>query len=156
MRRRGWGLGAAARGATGPLLVCAATSALAGCFSERPTEPSGSATVSFANDVQPILTANCASSGCHGTVNANPGGRPMVLTAGQAYDNMVGVFAVELTTMQRIRAGQPDASYVVHKIQGTHRAAGGSGELMPLGRAPLSKAQIDLIRTWVANGAPRN
>jgi hypothetical protein len=138
------------------LLVCAAASVGSGCFSERPTEPEPGATVSFAADVQPILSGSCAFSGCHGTANANPAGRPMVLAAGQAYDNMVGVAAVELPSMQRIRAGQPDASYVIHKLQGTHRTVGGSGERMPLGSAPLSQAQIDLIRSWVANGAPRN
>jgi hypothetical protein len=154
--RRERGLGAGAGRAAARLLVCAAAAAaLAGCFSERLTEPSGG-TVSFASDVQPILTGSCAFSGCHGTVNANPGGKPMVLAAGQAYDNMVGVAALELPAMQRIRAGQPDASYVIHKLQNTHKTVGGSGDRMPLGSAPLSQAQIDLIRTWVANGAPRN
>jgi len=128
----------------------------AGCFSDHPAEPTGGATVSFANDIQPIFSGNCASSGCHGTVNANPGNKPMVLVAGQSYDNIVGVASGEVPSMQRIRAGQPDNSYLIHKLQGTHRGVGGSGERMPLGRSPLSQGQVDLIRTWTANGAPRN
>jgi hypothetical protein len=134
-------------------MLVAAT--MAGCFSDRPTGPSGT-TVSFANDVQPILTNNCASSGCHGTANANPTGKPMVLVAGQAYDAIVGVTSAQLATMQRIRPGQPDQSYLIHKLQGSHTGVGGSGQRMPLGRAALSQAQIDLIRRWVTEGARRN
>lgn len=138
------------------LLLAALAATLGGCFSERTsTGPVGGA-VSFANDVQPILSGSCAFSNCHGTTNANPGGRPMVLTTGQAYNNVVDVQAVELSAMARIKPGQPDQSYLIHKLQGTHRTVGGSGERMPLSGAPLPQAQIDLIRTWVANGAPRN
>ena len=142
MSRRGW-------------VVLMAAASLTGCFSERPTGPSGP-TVSFANDVQPVLTNNCATSGCHGTPIANPGSKPMVLVAGQAYDNIVGVTSAQLPTMQRIRAGKPDSSYVIHKLMGTHRTVGGTGQQMPLGRPTLALATIEMIRTWVAAGAPRN
>ena len=128
---------------------------LSACFSDRPTEPTGP-TVSFAADIQPIFSGSCAFSGCHGTTNANPGAKPMVLAAGQAYDNIVGVSSVEVPTMQRIRAGQPDASYMIHKLQGTHATVGGTGGRMPLGSAPLAQATIDRFRAWVAAGAPRN
>lgn len=134
----------------GGVLLC-----LTGCFSDRPTEPSGP-TVSFAADIQPIFSGSCAFSGCHGTTNANPGAKPMVLAAGQAYDHIVGVTAAELSTMQRIHPGQPDQSYLVHKLQGTHLTVGGAGGRMPLGSAPLAQAQIDRIRAWVTAGAPRN
>jgi len=144
------------RRARGLASLLLAGALFAGCFSDRTTGPSGpGGTVSFANDVQPIFSGSCAFSGCHGTSNANPGGKPMVLASGQAYNNIVGVFSVELTTMQRIQAGQPNNSYLIHKIQGSHQSVGGSGGRMPLGSAPLSQAQIDLIRSWVANGAPR-
>ena len=135
--------------------VLVAAASLAGCFSEHVSAPPTTA-VSFANDIQPVLTNNCANSGCHGTPVANPTAKPMVLVAGQAYDNMVGVSSAELPTMQRIRVGKPDSSYVIHKLMGTHRTVGGSGQQMPLGRAPLSLVTIEMIRSWVANGAPRN
>ena len=136
-------------------ILLVAGSLFAGCFSDRPTGPSGGGVVSFANDVQPILSGSCAFSNCHGT-NANPSAKPMVLTSGQAYSNIVGVSSAELPSMQRIQAGQPNSSYLIHKIQGTHLTVGGSGSRMPLGVAPLSQARIDLIRSWVANGAPQN
>ena len=101
--------------------------------------------MSFAADVEPILASGCAFSGCHGTINANPGNKPMVLTAGQAYNNIVGVPSGELPSMNRITAGDPDKSYLIHKLQGTHASVGGAGSRMPLGQAPFSQSSIDLI-----------
>ncbi len=82
--------------------------ALGGCFSDRPTEPEGTAPVSFAADVEPILAGSCAFSGCHGTTNPNPGNKPLVLAMGQAYANIVGVASAELPSMNRITVGDPD------------------------------------------------
>ena len=130
--------------------------ALGGCFSDRPTEPEGTAPVSFADDVEPILAGSCASSGCHGTTNPNPGNKPLVLAMGQAYANIVGVASGELPSMNRITVGDPDKSYLIHKLQGTHTSVGGSGSQMPLGQAPLSQSRIDQIRKWAKDGALRN
>lgn len=136
------------------LLLPALALSLEGCFSEHPNLPAGGE-VSFAGDVEPIFAGSCAFSGCHAGANANPAAKPMVLSAGQAYDNIVGVSAAELPTMQRVRPGQPDQSYLIHKLQGTHLSVGGSGAQMPLG-TPLAPATIDVIRRWVADGAARN
>ena len=48
-----------------------------------------------------------------------------------------------------MQPGNPDNSYLVHKIEG--RAA--VGARMPLGGAPLPQASIDLIRQWIQDGA---
>ena len=103
--------------------------------------------VSFADDVQPILAGSCALSGCHGA-NANPAEKPMVLSVGQAYDNIVGVASAELPAMPRVSPSQPDNSYLIHKIQGMQLSVGGSGDRMPLGQPALSQPTIDLIRRW--------
>jgi hypothetical protein len=112
--------------------------------------------VSFAGDIQPVFTANCALSGCHGDTNTQPVGKPMLLVSGQAYDNIVDVAAFELASMDRIEPGQPDNSYLVHKIQGTQLDVGGSGDQMPLGQTPLPQEVIDLIRRWITEGAEEN
>lgn len=125
-----------------------------GCFSDRPTVPT-EGPVSFADDVQPILAGSCALSGCHGA-NANPAEKPMVLSVGQAYDNIVGVASAELPAMPRVSPSQPDNSYLIHKIQGMHLSVGGSGDRMPLGQPALSQPTIDLIRRWITEGALRN
>ena len=126
---------------------------LAACFSEHVADP-GDGPVSFAQDVQPIFTGSCALGGCHSNP-ANPSEKPMRLTQAEAYDAIVNVSAAELPSMDRIEPGNPDRSYLVHKIQGTHQQQGGSGDRMPIGGA-LSQAQIATIRRWVTEGAQRN
>ncbi len=106
----------------------------------------------FAAAVQPILTANCALSGCHAGASPAQG---MNLSSGQAYANIVSVPSNE-SGLLRVKPSEPDSSYLMHKIQGTQSTVGGSGGRMPLGRAALSQAQIDIIRQWIADGASNN
>ena len=113
----------------------------------------GNAGPTLSADVQPILTANCALSGCH--VGSDPQ-EGQNLSAGQTFSNVVNVASNELPTMDRVEPGQPDSSYLVHKIQGTHLQVGGSGDRMPLARSPLSQAEIDVIRAWIQAGAMSN
>ena len=127
---------------------------LGACFSDDTMGPT-EGPVSFADDIQPIFSGSCAFSGCHGT-SANPASKPMMLSAGEAYDNIVEVTAAELPSMFRITPGSPDESYLIHKIQGTQSDVGGAGARMPRGGSPLSQATIDLIRRWVVEGANRN
>lgn len=107
----------------------------------------------FAQDIQPIFSANCALSGCHAGTAPQQG---MNLSAGAAYANIVCVASAERPGMMRIRPFEPDSSYLFHKIQGTQTTIGGSGAQMPLGAAPLSAQQISLIRTWITQGARNN
>jgi hypothetical protein len=128
---------------------------LSGCFSEHTTLPTGE-DVSFATDIQPILNGSCASSACHGTGSANPPSKPMLLSTGEAYDAIVGVASAQLPSMARVTPGQPDQSYLIRKLQGTHRDVGGLGSRMPLGQPPLAQSVVDVIRRWVSEGAARN
>lgn len=113
----------------------------------------GTAGVTLSADVQPILTSNCALSGCHAGVSPQEGQN---LSAGQTFSNVVNVASNELPTMDRVQPGQPDSSYLVHKIQGTHLQIGGSGERMPIGRSALSASDINVIRAWIQDGARAN
>ena len=107
----------------------------------------------FARDIQPILTSNCALSGCHAGTTPVLGQN---LSDGVAYARIVCIASVEVPGMMRVRPSQPDSSYLVHKIQGTQASVGGSGGQMPLGGTPLSQSQIDLIRAWIVAGAKNN
>lgn len=109
--------------------------------------------VTLSGDVQPILSNNCVFSGCHVGTSPQEG---LTLSSGQTFGNVVNVASRQLTTMNRVTPNQPDNSYLVHKVQGTHLDEGGSGERMPEGRAPLSQAEIDLIRAWIQAGAKSN
>jgi hypothetical protein len=127
---------------------------LTACFSEHTTPPDD--TVSFAADVEPLLNGSCAFSGCHGTTNTQPGNKPMRLTTGQAYDAIVNVSSAQLLSMNRITPGDPDQSYLIHKLQGTHQGVGGTGGRMPAGQSPLAPSVIAMMRQWVSQGARRN
>lgn len=107
--------------------------------------------VSFAADVQPILTANCAAIGCH--TGAFPAGL-LNLTAGVAYGNLVAMDSLECPPTDRVAPGDPDASYLVHKLEGAGPCF--MGTQMPQGQPPLPAAQIQLIRDWITQGAPNN
>lgn len=117
--------------------------------------PTGGCTsgVCFDVDIQPILSNNCAFSGCHAGSQPAQGQN---LSAGVAYANIVCVPATERPGMMRVRPFEPDSSYLVHKIQGTQGDVGGSGGRMPLGGTPLTQEQISLIRTWITQGARTN
>ncbi len=109
--------------------------------------------VTLSRDVQPIFTGNCVFSGCHAGSDPAQG---MSLGAGQAFSSAVNVAARELPSMNRVTPNQPDNSYLVHKVQGTHLDVRGTGSRMPLDRSPLSQSDIDLIRAWIQAGAQLN
>jgi hypothetical protein len=111
------------------------------------------AAVTLSGDVQPIFTDNCASSGCH--AGAQPQ-RGQNLSEGQAFPNIVGVPSTELPSMNRVTPGDPEMSYLVHKIEGTQATVGGSGQRMPLGTGALPQSEIDIIRAWITDGAKDN
>ena len=117
--------------------------------SSNPTKPpSVKEDPSFASDIQPIFTANCALSGCH----AAPGQHGLILSAGQSYSLLVNVNSVEVPTLMRVRPLLPDSSYVVLKIEGRQTV----GVRMPATGTPLSSTNIQLIRNWITKGAQNN
>lgn len=106
--------------------------------------------VSFSKDIQPIFNSNCVV--CHqGTGQAG-----LPLEPNLSYSKLVGVPSTQSGTELRVKAGAPDQSYLLAKVNGTQVAAGGSGALMPYGAVPLSAANISLIQQWIAAGAPNN
>lgn len=109
--------------------------------------------VSFSLQVQPILTDRCAFSGCHASTSP---AADQSLAEGLAYVNVHDIPSQELPSMDRVEPGEPDQSYLVHKIQGTHLDVGGTGLRMPRGQEPLSDDQIRLIRAWIEQGARNN
>lgn len=71
-------------------------------------------------------------------------------TAAHAYQFLVGVPSNEKPSVLRVKAGDPDNSYMYQKITGASGIVGGQ---MPLGQPPLPAATITAIRQWIANGA---
>jgi hypothetical protein len=101
-----------------------------------------------------VFAKNCTTSSCHGELGQRGG---LLLEGGAVYDNLVGVMAENDTAhargLVRVNPGKPDSSFLIIKLTGP---AAGEGERMPYENAALNAQAIDAIRTWIANGAPRN
>ena len=92
-----------------------------------------------------VFTPICTQ--CHIGAGAPQGLR---LDAANSYAMLVNVNSNEVPALKRVNPGNPDQSYIVQKISG-NAAVGGR---MPLGQAALQQDRIDLIRQWIAAGAP--
>ena len=75
---------------------------------------------------------------------------------GYSYTSMVDLWSVEVNTMKVVAPGNPEASYLIHKLRGTHIEAGGVGERMPFQLEPLSEQEIATIVTWIRDCSPNN
>jgi hypothetical protein len=68
-----------------------------------------------------------------------------------AYGNLVNVRSRALPAATRVIPGDPDGSYLVHKLEG---APGIRGVRMPFNGPPyLTEGQIMIIRRWIQLGA---
>jgi hypothetical protein len=105
----------------------------------------GGVTADFASIQAHVFTPICSK--CHIGASAPQG---LQLDAAHSYNLLVGVPSNEQPELLRVKPGDPDASYMVHKIEGL---AGIDGGQMPLGETPLPQATIAAIRQWVTDGA---
>src|SRR5678816_3551287 len=85
--------------------------------------------VDFKRDVEPIFAANCIS--CHGA---------KVALSGLRLD-------VKAEALKVITPGNSAKSSLIGRVTGEIEPR------MPMGKAPLSAAQIGILRTWVDQGA---
>jgi hypothetical protein len=110
----------------------------------------GTMSVSFSAAVQPILTASCATNGCHKGIMPQVG---MDLTAGKSYQALVNVNAAQCTDgRKRVLPGQPSQSYVIDKMMGVDLCFG--TKMPKLGAVPTQ--QVETIANWICAGAPNN
>ncbi len=109
---------------------------LTGCYRDviLPTAAASTAPqkVSFNNQVVPILSANCAKSGCH-----VPGSQKPYMDAPEAW--------LDLTNGGFVNTVVPDQSIIYQMLNG-----GQMEQFIP------SAADIQLIYDWIRNGAPNN
>lgn len=112
---------------------------------------SNAAAVTLTQIQNDVFTPTCAVAGCHDGGGATLP-RSMDLRAGQSHASLVNVLS-EQVAFDRVEPGDPDASYLIDKLEG-NQAAGTSR--MPLGGAALDQATIDMIRQWITDGALDN
>ncbi len=105
-----------------------------------------------------IFDRSCATGGCHDsqTVQAE-----LLLEPGAAYDNLVGRTPTNAdaaaagwrrVTQLDATTGDVATSYLVHKVTGDLDP--GFGKRMPFNKPKLDDELVDVIRRWVAAGAP--
>jgi mono/diheme cytochrome c family protein len=126
------------------ILTCCFTggAAIAGTRDDKP--------VSFSGQIAPLFKQRCAV--CHIT-GQEPG--LLSLVPARAYENIVGQASVQ-SDLTRVEPADPAQSYLYLKLTGTHLEAGGEGLRMPFAAPPLTAAQLDLMRRWIAEGALHN
>ncbi|HZF16408.1 MAG TPA: hypothetical protein VE046_10735 [Steroidobacteraceae bacterium] len=91
-----------------------------------------------------VFTPICTA--CHAGAAAPLGFR---LDAASSYAMLVNTPSAEVPSLMRVSPGNPDASYIIQKLEG-HAAVGGQ---MPLGGPYLPQSTIDVIRQWISDGA---
>lgn len=111
----------------------------------RDTGPADAGTPAYAA-VQAIFNASCTS--CHG------GSGALNLGASVSYANLVNVAAAggscASSGMLRVTPGDPMNSLLFRKVAATQPC----GNAMPRS-GPLAPADVEIIRRWIAGGAPR-
>jgi hypothetical protein len=107
------------------------------------------------SSIQREIIERADSSGCvncHKATGVNGG---LDLSHDVAYDHCVNVRSATSGAI-RIVPGDPDNSYLIHKLEGKTRWPDIKGVQMPRNAPPLTDGQILIIRRWIAMGAPRN
>ena len=116
------------------------------------------AEASFSANVVPLIEDRCALPQCHGS-------RPQ---AGLSLDGsdadihamLVSATSVTAPDLARVEPGDPDASFLIHKVQGDFTglacADDDCGVRMPKADDPLSAECLDMLTAWVQAGAPNN
>ena len=123
---------------------------LYGCAGDGPPPSTGGS----AYDViqQQIFNQHCLSAGCHNSINQAGN---LNLTAGVSYGDLVNVTpdnpVAAAMGLKRVTPFDPANSFLIIKLTGPGL---GEGTRMPQGMSPLSQSDIDMIRAWIADGAP--
>lgn len=147
-----WAVGGDLTELTKGLLQYAGQRTISSTIEQPPRCPTGAAgpggTVSYSNDVVPLLQqSGCLNRSCHGSALASSGYDQR--TYASSFKQGVEALALDVCP---IVPGDAAASFLVEKIQAAPRL----GARMPSNLPALSQTQIDLIRTWVMEGARNN
>lgn len=92
----------------------------------------------------------------YGCVACHPGVNPSLdLTAERSYEQLVGIQALEDPTLYRVVAGDPGQSFLYLKLGGDAPIADipAIGTRMPPQSPPIDRADLELIRRWILQGA---
>jgi len=129
------------------------------CGSEATSDTDTGDDTTVSCNVEPTLLSleqnyfkmSCTFTSCHSDTGAQGN---LVLTEGNAYDNLIGVAAKHpgAAGADRVVPNDPDASYLIHRVELTST----DGSMPPNIDEPLGlDCQIKALRDWIASGAPK-
>jgi hypothetical protein len=138
----------ALRGRRGFAAATVLAALLAACGEETPATETVPARADWAAVRRVFDQAYCA--GCHG----GPGPSGGLSLEGRDGEGLVGVEPRDPVARERrwlrVTPGKPEASFLMYKVTTPPL---GAGDRMPPRGAPLSAAQVEVIRRWIADGA---
>lgn len=100
-----------------------------------------------------LFQTTCTTSMCH---NSTSRASRLNLSRGTSFTNLVNTPSIQDSTVFRVFPGKPDSSYLVWKLEGHPDM---KGRLMPICASEvqcLDSRVINVIREWIANGAPNS
>ncbi len=122
----------------------------AGCGGEDstvgPDESEGRRTEATLAEVSEVFAVSCVLSGCHSSGAPAAG----LSLEGDFADDIVGVDSGQRPDFKLVDPGNPAGSYLLIKVRGDDEIV---SQQMPPG-SPLSAEQVEIIRAWIAAGAP--
>jgi len=103
--------------------------------------------VSYAKDVEPLFVAACGD--CHGAENPKKG---LDLSQGHGRADLLDRQSQEVRELALLKAGDPAASYLWHKLAHTNTEGRGMPRTI-FSAKKLPQEQLDLIERWIKEGA---
>jgi len=107
------------------------------------------ADTSLKNDLVPLMTQRCVM--CHITGAALAG----LDLYTDPWTALVGVQSTQ-SPLMLVEPHEPDKSYFYLKLTQKFLDAGGSGLQMPIQQEALDPGQLEIVRSWIEEGAPNN
>lgn len=112
---------------------------------------SSSQSVSFKNDVAPVLAAACTAAGCHAGMKPK---EDLSLELAKSYAELVNVTSSQCGGGRKLVVpGSPSSSYLLQKLLDTDVC---TGTQMPKAGQSLPSSQLDAISSWICSGAPND
>lgn len=105
--------------------------------------------VSF-HDVYTKVLGSCSSGYCHG---GTAGGWSVIENEAATYDQLVGPSSTQCTGLARVEPGAPEKSALYLKARGGFGTVCRGKPMPPDGK--LTAEQLELLRAWIAGGAPK-
>ena len=116
---------------------------------------SGAPSPTFERIQAQVFNLSCSSDSCHSHVGR---AGDLILEQGYSWGSLVSQkpsnSVAVMDGLMRVMPGNPDMSFVMDKISANLQA--GEGAPMPYNSAPLTAGTVDIIRAWIAAGAPQD